>query len=186
MAISNLNPVALRAAVLAIELTVFFIVTALLIYLLSHAGARDMTEGDTPPMQFPVVAYDGDRERPEPGNYLVVNWGEWAGVAGKRAGASLLLPERAGRLRLGDSEAIFAVTEEKDARQVVDLTWRSAGGEHQARYVAEARSISPRYYRTVNTETFLIGAALGFVAGLMAGRALRRRWLLPATANRQD
>ena len=183
---SKLNPAALRAAILVVELTVFFIVTALLIYFLSYAGARELAEGDTPPAHFPVIAYDGDRERPAPGNYLVVNWSEWEGVAGKRAGASLLLPERAGRLRLGDTEAQFTASEEKDARQDVELTWRAAGGEHHVRYVAEARTISPRYYRTVNTDTFLIGAALGFAAGLMAGRVLRRRWLSPATANRQD
>jgi hypothetical protein len=183
---SNLNPVALRAAILAVELTVFFIVTAVVIYFLSYAGAREMAEGETPPAHFPVIAYDGDRERPEPKNYLVANWSEWESVAGKRAGASLLLPERAGRIRLRDSEAIFTASGTNESRQDVELTWRAAGGEHHVRYVAEARTISPRYYRTVNTNTFLIGAALGFVAGLMAGRALRRRWLAPTTANRQD
>lgn len=183
---SNLNPVALRAAILATELTVFFIVTAVLVYFLSYAGARELNEGDTPTAHFPVIAYDGDRQRPEAKNYLVVNWSEWDSLAGKRAGASLLLPERAGRIRLGDSEALFTATEDRDARQSIDLTWRGAGWEHQSRYIAEARAISPRYYRTINTNTFLIGAVLGFVAGLMTGRALRRRWLAPSTAKRQD
>jgi len=183
---SKLNPAALRAAILVVELTVFFTATAFVIYFISYAGARELAEGDTPPAHFPVIAYDGDRERPAPGNYLVANWGEWEGVASKRAGASLLLPERAGRIRLGDSEAVFVAGEEKDARQEVELTWRAAGGEQHVRYVAEARTISPRYYRTVNTDTFLIGAALGFIAGMLAGRVLRRRWLSPTTASRQD
>jgi hypothetical protein len=181
-----MNPTATRAAILVAELTVFFIVTALLVYFLSYAGARELNEGDTPPAHFPVIAYDGDRQRPEAKNYLVVNWSEWDSVAGKRAGASLLLPERAGRIRLGDSEAIFTAMEDKDTRQSIDLTWRAAGWEHQARYIAEARTISPRYYRTIDTKTFLIGAALGFVAGMFSGRALRRRWLAPSTAKRQD
>ncbi len=183
---NNPHPVTLRAVVLVVELTVFFIVTAVLIYFLSYAGAREMAEGDTPPARFPVIAYDGDRKRPDPKNYLVVNWGDWESIAARRPGASLLLPERAGRVRLGDSEAIFTATEDKDARQSVDLTWRGTGGEHQSRYIAEARAISPRYYRTIDTDTFLIGAGLGFIAGLMSGRVLRRRWLAPTTANRQD
>jgi hypothetical protein len=171
------NPTAVRAAILAVELTVFFIVTALLVYFLSYAGARELADGDTPPAYFPVIAYDGDRERPESKNYLVVSWADWESIAGKRVGASLLLPESAGRIRLGDSEAIFSASGVNESRQDVELTWRAAGGEHHVRYVAEARSISPRYYRTVNTNTFLIGAALGFVAGMFSGRALRRRWL---------
>jgi len=174
---TNMNPAALRAAVLVVELMVFFLVTAMLVYFLSYAGALEMTESDTPPAHFPVIAYDGDRQRPDPKNYLVVSWAEWQSMGGKRPGASLLLPERAGRLRLGDSEAIFSATDEKDARQLVELTWRGSGGEQQVRYVAETRMISPRYYRAVSTTTFLIGAAAGFVAGMMAGRTLRRRWL---------
>jgi hypothetical protein len=172
-----MNPAAVRAAILVVELMTFFMVTAIIVYFMSYAGALEMAEGETPPAHFPVIAYDGDRQRPDPKNYLVVNWSEWESIASKRPGASLLLPERAGRIRLGDSEALFTTSEEKDSRQNVELTWRAAGGEQEVRYVAEARSISPRYYRAVSTTTFLIGAAAGFVAGMMAGRALRRRWL---------
>jgi len=173
----NLNPVALRAAILIAELMVFFTVTAFMTYFISYAGALHMAPGEAPPTQFPVIAFDGDRKRPEPKNYFVVPWSEWENTVLRRPAASLLLPERAGRIPIGESQASFTVTEENESRHSVDLAWRTAGGEQQARYVAQARSIEPRYYRTISTNTFLVGAAAGFVAGLFAGRALRRRWL---------
>ncbi|MNC85102.1 hypothetical protein D3C83_06790 [compost metagenome] len=136
-----------------------------------------MAPGEAPPAHFPVIAYDGNRERSEPKGYLVVPWSEWESTAQRRPGASLLLPERAARIPIGESEASFTVTGENESRQSVDLTWRTQGGEQQVRYDAQARSIEPRYYRAVSTGTFLIGAAAGFVAGLFVGRSLRRRWL---------
>lgn len=177
MAVSRMNPAAVRAVILVAELMVFFMVTAFMTYFLSHAGALTLAPGDAPPAQFPVIAYDGDRSRPEPKNYLVVPWSEWEGVAARRPGASLLLPERAARIRIGETEAAFTASEERESRQNVELTWRSSGGEQHVRYVAQARSIAPGYYRTVSTNTLLLGAAVGFVAGLFAGRAMRRRWM---------
>ncbi len=173
----HMKPAAVRAAILVAELMVFFLVTAFMTYFISHAGSLELSPGEAPPAHFPVIAYDGDRDRPEPRNYLVMPWSEWEGVAAKRPGASLLLPERAARVRLGETEASFTAAEESETRQNVELTWRSAGGEQQVRYVAEARAISPRYYRTVSTNTLLVGAAIGFVVGLFAGRVMRRRWL---------
>ena len=172
-----MNFSAVRAVILIAELMVFFIVTAFMTYFISHAGALVLSPGEAPPAQFPVIAYDGNRDRPEPRNYLVVPWNEWESVAAKRPGASLLLPERAARVPLGETEASFTAAEESESRQNIELTWRWAGGEQQVRYVAEARAISPRYYRTISTNTLLVGAAIGFIAGLFAGRVMRRRWL---------
>lgn len=173
----QMTPAAVRALILVAELIVFFITTAFMTYFMSHAGALDLAPGDAPPANFPVIAYEGDRDRPEPKNYLVVPWSEWEGVAAKRPGASLLLPQRAARVHLGDTVASFTATAEGASRQHVELTWRSAGGELQVRYVAQANAISPAYYRTISTNTLLVGAAIGFVAGLFAGRIMRRRWL---------
>ena len=64
-----------------------------------------------------------------------------------------------------------------EARQVVELKWRTGAGEQEARYIAQAGSIEPRYLRTLGTDTLLMGAAVGFLAGLFTGRSLRRRWL---------
>ena len=173
-----MNPAVMRASILATELMVFFIVTAFTAYFISHASALQLAPGDAPPAQFPVIAYDGDRNKPEPKNYLVVPWSEWEATAAKRPGVSLLLPERSITVRIGDAgEASFTVTDEAESRQSVELTWRTGGGEQQARYVAEARSIEPRYLRTLGTDTFLTSVFAGFIAGLFAGRAMRRRWL---------
>ena len=177
MAVRGMNPVGLRAAILVTELMVFFVVTAFMTYFISYAGALQMADGEAPPAHFPVIAYDGDRERPDPKNYLVMPWSEWESISPKRPGASLLLPERAGRIAVGESQASFTASGENESRQSIDLTWRSAGAEQQVRYDAQARSIEPRYYRTVSANTFLVSAAAGFVAGLMVGRTLRRRWL---------
>ena len=59
----------------------------------------------------------------------------------------------------------------------MELTWRTSDGEYEARYVARAASIEPRYLRTLRTNTFLGGAVIGFLSGVLAGRAIRRRWL---------
>lgn len=173
-----MNPAVLRAAVLATELMVFFLVTAFTSYFISHASAWQHAPGETPPARFPVIAFDGDRDRPEPRNYFVVPWSEWRGVSEKRPVASLLLPERAATIQIDDAgEASFTVTEEPESRQAVELTWRTGGGEQEARYIAQADTIEPRYLRTLGTDTLLMGAAVGFLAGLFTGRALRRRWL---------
>jgi hypothetical protein len=173
-----MNPAVLRAAVLATELVVFLVVMAFTSYFISQASAWQPAHGEAAPARFPVIAYEGDRERPEPRNYFVVPWSEWQGVAEKRPGATLLLPERAATVKVGDAgEAAFKVTDAPGSRQAVELKWRTGGGEQEAHYVAEARSIEPRYLRTLGTDTLLMGAAVGFLAGLFTGRALRRRWL---------
>jgi hypothetical protein len=173
-----MNPAVMRATILAIELMVFLIVTAFTAYFISHASALLLAPGDAPPAQFPVIAYDGDRGQPDATRYFVVPWSEWEATATKRPDASLLLPERAASIKIGDAgEATFAVTEEPGSRQAVELRWRTGGGEQEARYIAQARSIEPRYLRTLGTDTFLMSVLAGFIAGLLAGRALRRRWL---------
>jgi hypothetical protein len=173
-----MNPSAKRVAILITELLVFFIVTAFTSYFLSHAGALHFEEKDTPPARFPVIAYDGDREKPDAKNYVVVPWTEWEALAAKRPGASLLLPQRAGSIPVGtDGKATFSAVPDGEARQSVELTWTGNTGEQQARYTAQARTLVPRYYRTVTTDTFLVGAALGFICGLLTGRSMRRRWL---------
>lgn len=173
-----MNPSAARVAILIFELMVFFTVTAFTSHFISHASALKPATGESPPPQFPVIAYDGDRARPVPGGYLVVPWGEWAQVAEKRPGASLLLPERAAVVKIGDAgEASFTAGEESASRQSVELRWRTAGGEQEAHYIAHARTIEPRFLRTLGSQTLLMGAAAGFVAGLFTGRAMRRRWL---------
>lgn len=157
---------------------VFFLVTAVATYFISHAGALTFAPGEAPPARFPVIAYDGDRARPEAKNYVVVAWGEWDALVKKRPGASLLLPERAATVRAGDAgDARFKVTEQSESQQTVELVWQAGGGEQQVRYVAQAGAVEPRYYRAVTANTLLLGAAVGFVAGLFAGRAMRRRWL---------
>lgn len=173
-----MNPAAIRVAILIIELMVFFVVTAFTTYFVSHAGALSFAPGEAPPGRFPVIAYDGDRARPEAKNYVVVPWSEWDGLAKKRPGASLLLPEPAATVRIGDAgDARFKVTGQAESEQSVELTWRTAGEEQQVRYLAQSGTIEPRYYRAATGTTLLLGAAVGFVAGLLIGRAMRRRWL---------
>ncbi len=188
-----MNPSATRISILIAELMVFFIVTAFVTYFISHAGALQLAPTDKPPAYFPVIAYDGNRERPDAKNYLVVPWSEWEGLAAKRPGASLLLPERSGNIRVGEnSNASFTAEPDGESRQSVALTWTANNGEQQVRYVAQARTVEPSYFRTVTTNTLLLGAAIGFVTGLLTGRAMRRRWLAqpgyyaPSTPNRQD
>jgi len=173
-----MGPSAIRIAILIVELTVFFIVTAFTTHFFSYAGALQYSRDDAPPPQFPVIAYDGDPRHPEAKNYLVVPWSEWHALAAKRPGASLLLPERSGKIRLSaDNKATFTATPEGDARQAVDLVWTRSYAEHQSRYSAQARSIEPRYLRNVTTTTLILGAVFGFVSGMFTGRTMRRRWL---------
>ena len=174
-----MGPSATRIAILIAELMVFLTVTAFSAQFISHAGALQMTPADKPPAYFPVIAYDGDRARPDARHYLVVPWSEWEGLAAKRPGASLLLPERAGKIRIGENGgAEFTAAPDGESRQSVDLRWTSNNTEQQVRYIAEQRTLSPRYYRTVTTNTLLLAAAAGFIAGLFTGRAMRRRWLV--------
>lgn len=167
-----------RAAILVIELLVFFTVTAFAAYFISHASAIRPAPGEATPPHFPVIAYEGDRDRPAASGYRVVPWSEWETLARRHPGLSLLLPQRQATVRIGESgEASFVSTEVSAARQSVELRWRSDRGELEARYLAQERAIEPLLLRTMETQTFLVAAAAGFVAGLMAGRALRRRWL---------
>jgi hypothetical protein len=178
MAVTSTNPAVLRAAVLATELVVFFVVTAFTGYFLSHAAAWQRGQDDTPPARFPVIAFEGDRDRPQPVNYFVVPWSEWQAVLEKRPAASLQLPEKSATMQLGDgSEVSFTVTDAPGPVQSVEMKWLSGGGEQNARYTVHAGSIEPRYLRTLGTDTLLMGAAVGFLTGMFTGRALRRRWL---------
>ncbi len=173
-----MNPSAARIGILIIELMVFFIVTAFTAHFISHASAIKPAPGEAPPPQFPVLVFEGDRARPAPGGYRVMPWSEWEKLAQGRSHATLLLPERAATVQIGEAgEVSFTAVEESAARQSVELTWRTGGGEQEVHYVAQERSIEPRLVRTMGTQTLLMGAAAGFVAGLMIGRSLRRRWL---------
>lgn len=173
-----MGPSATRISILIVELMVFFTVTAFAAQFISHAGALQMAPGDKPPAYFPVITYDGDRAKPDAKRYRVMPWSEWEALAAKRPEASLLLPERAGKIQLDpDSKATFTATPDGDSRQAVDLTWTGNSAESQVRYLAQARSLSPQYYRTITSTTLLLGAAAGFIAGLFTGRTMRRRWL---------
>jgi len=177
MALSSMSPSAKRIAVLISELMVFLIGSAFTAYFLSHAGALQLAPGEATPALFPVIAYDGDRAKPQPGNYRVMQWQEWEAYAAGKPGASLLLPEPAGTsLKIGDGEASFTATAH-DGKQRVELSWRASGGEQFARYVAQERVIEAQYLRTLGSQTLLTSVLAGFVAGLMVGRVLRKRWL---------
>jgi hypothetical protein len=178
-----MNPAAKRISILITELMVFLVVTAFAAYFIAYASALHLEPGDTPPAQFPVIVYDGDRATPEPKNYRVMPWSEWETFASSKPEASLLLPERAATIKISDtSEAEFAATDEAESKQAVELTWRTGGGEQYARYVAQARAIEPRYLRTLGSQTFLMSVLVGFVCGLLVGRVLRKRWLaVPGT-----
>jgi hypothetical protein len=171
-----MTPSARRIAILISELMVFLVGTAFTAYFLSHAGALQLAPGDATPPQFPVIAYEGDRTRPQAGNYKVVQWQEWEPFAAAKPGASLLLPELAAA-NVGETGGIsFTAVEEGPTRQSVELTWRTAGGEQVARYVALDKGIEARYLRTLGNQTLFMSVLAGFVAGLMVGRVLRRHW----------
>jgi hypothetical protein len=180
MALSSMTPGARRVAILICELMTFLVGSAFAAYFISHAGALQIAAGEATPAQFPVLAYEGDRARPQAGNYKVMPWQEWEAFAAGKPGASLLPPESAGAdIRIGDAGvASFRATEEGPSRKTVELTWRTAGGEQVARYVAQERAIEARYLRTLGSQTLLMSIVVGFVAGIFTGRALRRRWLV--------
>jgi len=173
-----MNLSALRAAILVTELLTFLMVTAVMTYFISYVAAPEFVPGSEPPADFPVVAYDGDRETPDAKRYRVMPWSEWLGYAERNTGASLLLPEQSRALQVGDQDqASFSVTDGGESRQMVELTWRSGSEERRARYVAQARALEPRSLHTINTRTFLLAALAGFGAGMLIGRFMRRRWL---------
>ncbi len=171
----------LRSLVLAAELTVFLLVTTAASGVLSYASALRFSETDAPPADFPVVVYEGERASPQPGSYSVMRWSEWQAARDKRPAATLLLPERARSLELPDrTRAAFNVRDGGEAQQTVELTRRTADGEQQAIYLAQAREAKPRYLRSSGANILILGAIIGFMAGLYAGRRLRKRYLAPA------
>jgi hypothetical protein len=180
VALTCLNPGARRIAILISELMVFLIGSAFTAYFLSHAGALQIAPGETPPAPFPVIVYDGDRARPQAGNYRVMQWQEWEAFAASKPAASLLPPESsAASIKIGDAgEASFTASDEGGSRKLVELTWRTGSGEQVARYIAQERSIEARYLRTLGSQTLLTSVLVGFVCGLLVGRTLRRRWLV--------
>ena len=173
-----MNLSARRAVILVTELLTFLLITAVMTYFISYVSAPEFAPGSEPPADFPVVAYHGDREKPDAKRYRVMPWSEWQGYAEKNPGASLLLPEQSRALQIGDrDEASFSVTDSGESRQTVELTWRSGSEERRARYIARARALEPLSLHTINTRTFLLAALGGFGAGMLIGRFMRRRWL---------
>jgi len=173
-----MNLSALRAVILVTELLTFLMVTTVMTYFISYVAAPEFAPGSEPPADFPVIAYDGDREKPDAKRYRVMPWSDWQGYAEGNPGASLLLPEQSRALQVGDQDqASFSVTDSGESRQTVELTWRSGNEERRARYLAQARALEPRSLHTINTRTFLLAALGGFGAGMLIGRFMRRRWL---------
>jgi hypothetical protein len=174
-----MSPAATRVTILIAELMVFFMVTAFAVQFISYAGALEFAPADQPPASFPVIAYDGDRTKPDPKKYRVMPWSEWEKTAARQAGASLLLPEAAGKLQLGENGNAEFTAKPADggARQSVELKWTGSSAEQQVRYATDGRTLSPLYFRNITTITLFLGGGLGFVAGMFAGRVLRRRWI---------
>jgi hypothetical protein len=173
-----MNPAATRVAILVAELMTFFIVTAFAVQFISHAGALELAPTDPPPAGFPVIVYEGDRAKPDAKNYRVMPWSEWQKLAAGQTGASLLLPQAAGKLKLGDNgTAEFSAKADGEGRQAVDLRWTGNSAEQQVRYTARERTVEPSYFRNITTITLFLGGGLGFAAGMYLGRVLRRRWL---------
>lgn len=173
-----MSPFASRVAILIIELLVFITVTVFMTNFIAYALAPQFAAGAVPPADFPVVGYTGKRDRPDPKGYVVVTWGEWEGIAARRPGASLLLPERSGTLQLGDHVASFRVAEDGGSRQTVELVWRAGGEERRTRYVTEGRGAEPRDFRTITSRTLILGGMAGFAVGILIGQLLRRRFPL--------
>ena len=173
-----MNLSARRAVILVTELLTFLMVTTVMTYFISYVAAPEFAPGSEPPADFPVIAYDGNREKPDAKRYRVMPWSDWQGYAEGNPGASLLLPEQSRAVQVGDQDqASFSVTDSGEQRQSVDLTWRSGNEERRARYLAQARALEPRSLQTINTRTFLLAALAGFGAGMLIGRFIRRRWL---------
>jgi len=170
-----MNPFTVRLAILITELLVFLMVTALMTYFISFASAPEFPAGATPPAEFPVLVYDGDRARPEPKQYRVARWNEWRELAERQPAASLLLPERTRVLQIGENVATFNVTEDIKTRQTVELLWRTGDEERRTRYTTDGRSVEPREFRTITTKTVILGGMAGCAAGLLIGQLLRRR-----------
>src|SRR4029078_12570927 len=96
-----MNPTATRVSILVAELMTFFIVTAFTVHFISHAGALELAPTDQPPAGFPVIAYEGDRAKPDAKNYRVMTWSEWEKLGATQEGARLLLPAAGGKIKLG-------------------------------------------------------------------------------------
>lgn len=173
-----MNLAALRALILVVELLTFLVATAALTYFISFVAAPEFAPGSEPPADFPVIVYDGDRERPEAKGYRVMPWSDWQTYVENNPAASLLLPEPSRAVQVGDrDQASFSVTKGDETRQTVELTWRSGSEERRALYLAQARALEARSLHTINTRTFLLAALGGFGAGMLIGRFMRRRWL---------
>ena len=173
-----MNLSARRAVILVSELLTFLMVTTVMTYFISYVAAPEFTPDSEPPADFPVIAYDGDGEKPDAKRYRVMPWSDWQGYAERNPGARLLLPEQSRAVQVGDQDqASFSVTDSSESRQTIELTWRSGSEERRARYIAQARALEPRSMHTINTRTFLLAALAGFGAGMLIGRFMRRRWL---------
>ena len=173
-----MNPFYTRVAILITELTVFLLMTGLATYFIALVSQPEFAAGAEPPADFPVIAYAGNRERPEPRSYVVVPWSEWNALAASKPVASLLLPERTASLLIGENQASFAVAEIAPSRQEVHLTWRSGGAEQRVRYTTDGRKAEPREFRTITSKTIILGGMVGFAFGMLIGQVLRRRFPL--------
>jgi hypothetical protein len=173
------TPVAARAAILIIEIVTFLVGTAFMAYFISYASVLEPVFGEAPPAHFPVIVYEGDRAKPAPENYRIFPWSEWEKLAPSMPGASLLLPEHSAPVAFtGRAGATFTAAPESESRQSVELRWRTDSGEFEARYLAHARTIEPRYLRTLSNQTLMASAIVAFFFTLMLGKRLRRRWLV--------
>lgn len=171
------NPAAARAVILVVELLTFLLGTAALAYFISYASAVEPAPDEPLPTQFPVIVYEGQGKTAARG-YRVMSWKEWEKQAAALPEATFLLPERSGRIELGSGTyAAFESAPESAERQAIGLRWRTADGERVSRYLAQARSIEPRYFRVLASDTLLTSAVAAFVLSFFLGRALRSRWL---------
>lgn len=172
----------IRTGILILQLTVFFLLMAVISLATTWFTAERYPEGATPARLFPVIALPPDAAGPP--RYELLRWLDITRKDPPPPPRQLRLPQAEGRFEpsvIGGFQPIvqFSTQDLPDGRQRVEVRVTEDDYVIYAVYLTDGKVVAPESFRVWGPSSALLAVFPAFVLTVVAGRLLRRRFEQP-------
>lgn len=169
----------IRTGILILQLTVFFLLMAVISLATTYFTAERYTEGATPTRLFPVIVLPPDAAGPP--RYELLRWLDITRKDPPPPPRRLRLPQAESRFEpavIGKFQPVvqFETRDMPDGRQRVEVKVTEDDYVIYAVYLTDGKAVAPQSFRVWGPSSALLAVFPAFVLTLVLGRLLRRRF----------